>query len=268
MNNILVRNILIRKQIEEIVDECSRYNIKLVLLKGVALIELFPEYTFDREIEDIDVLIKESDYKRFVSLLEKLGYRRVPYDPYAMFHPEKVAYVDISPGIWYLSKKDNVKLINSAVHLKEFGSSLNCYVLPLKEMLNYIYLHTYIHHAEKEHKWEKDIFILSKKMNSQLPIEHLHFPFLSFQKIPYKGYILRFLILPVGLKLRYIFSVLFPSLKFMFGRYNIKCKILPFGILKIAFLYFYRWCEIGIKMYKFFNKFLTNLFLKKVLVRN
>ncbi|MFQ3676033.1 MAG: nucleotidyltransferase family protein, partial [Endomicrobiia bacterium] len=109
--DIFSRNILFHSEIVRISEECFKQNIRLILLKGTAMIEMFPEYSFERELEDIDVLVEKKVYKKFKKLLSELGYEEVLCDPHAMFNKQKNVQIDIETKLWYLNEKENKKVI-------------------------------------------------------------------------------------------------------------------------------------------------------------
>lgn len=266
--DIFSRNILFHNEIVRISEKCLQQNIKLILLKGAAMIEIFPEYSFVRELEDIDVLVRKKAYKEFKILLSELGYEEVLYDPHAMFNKQKNVQIDIETKLWYLNEKDNVKIINSAIHLTQYGSLTNCYVLKPQDMLYNIYIHSYIHHAKFDPKWQKDIQLLKKRFKLR-KIETKfkdRYKFFLNSNIVYKGYVLRFLFLPFKQKINYLIETLFPPVEFVFLRYGIKHQ--RYGIMYsfvVAFLYIKRWISLIFKTINFFNNILKSLFATKSL---
>ncbi len=229
-NSILAKNILIHKQIEEIYDECEKHNIKLVLLKGAALVELFAEYSFWRDMEDIDVLVNKKDYDKFVNLLKVLGYKNMPFDPNVMYSEDRPAKIDIFCELWYLSKKENVMLFNKLQKVDKF------YILPPEEMVRHIYYHMYIEHNYIDERWVKDIEIIKSKFQINIDLDNLLPFWIKFflnKKIFYKGHILEFLVLPLDKKIQFLTKKFFPSYKFLLKRYNLKNRYL----LPLAYLY-------------------------------
>lgn len=250
----IVKNLIAHSQIAEISKECKKQNIKLILLKGAALIELFPEYSFNRDIEDIDVLIEEKNYKSFIEILKKLGYTRSKDDPNVMYCEGKLK-IDIKTHLWYLSKKENTELINRATKLEDF------YVLSTSDMLKHIMFHSYFEHGFLEEKWKSDIEILSSHLNIksklELPINNKILKFVLKSNFYYKGHILKFLVLPWQKKLVYLFKYFFPSKEFMKNRYNTK------SFLVLPFFYLYRVLSTALKLFRIISSLLTCRFLKR-----
>jgi len=249
MNNIIARNILIHKEIEKISQKCVENSIKLVLLKGVALIELFPEYSFERYMEDVDVLIEEKSLKKFRDILFSLGYNEYKEDPNVMYNKQIDLKIDISTRLWYLSKKENQKVINSALKVRDF------YILQPNEFLKHIVLHAYIEHNYIENKWIKDIELIKNKYSLQLDLEKILPKFVVFllkRKIYYKGHILQFYFLPWKQKFIFLLQKFLPSKEFMRRRYNIKYNFL------LPIFYLYRWASFVINSFLFFNNLINS----------
>lgn len=246
--NILFRNILIHNEIEKISTISDKYGIKLVLLKGAALIELFPEYSFIRELEDIDVMIEKKDFKMFVNILKDFGYVLSEDDPNVMSNENLNIKIDITTDLWYMTKKEKVKLFGSLLKLKNF------YVLPPKEMLKHILIHSYINHNFLDEKWQKDIKLLIEKFSLNVEdvfkIPKIIFMFLR-KEIFYKGHFLPLFLLPFNRKAEFLFNKLFPSADFIIRRYNIKKRFL------IPFFYIYRIIDILTSSYKIIINLLT-----------
>lgn len=251
--NILARNIIIHNYIEQISNECSKQGIRFILLKGAALIELFPEYSFEREMEDIDVLVEEKFYNKFIDILQKLGFKQSQTDPNVMYFND--IKIDVTTKLWYLNKKENTKVIKSAIKLKD-----NIYVLSPLEMLRNILYHAYIEHNYLDSKWEKDIEILKKYYRLEFSFK---FPkivdFFLKLNIYHKGHIVKFLFLPWHKRLCHFFYYIFPSTEFMLKRYNVRfASFLPF-------FYLYRVLDLYIKFFNLFTNFLTSYFKSSLL---
>lgn len=244
-NQILARNILIHNELEKISEECEKNGIKLILLKGAALIELFPEYSFEREMEDIDVLVDKNNFYKFLNILKNLGYKNYPQDPNVVYKKDINLKIDITTKLWYLNDKENKKLINSCLKIGEL------YFLPPKEMLKHIVLHSYVEHNYIEPKWLKDIELIIKNFNLKFKIEN-YVPkiFLNFldKRIYYKGHFLQFFFLPFNEKIKFLVKKFFPTKEFMLRRYNIK------NIFVLPFFYFYRWVSFIVFIIVSFSK--------------
>ncbi len=259
---ILAKNILIHSELENICKICSQQNIKIVLYRGAAMVEIFPEYTFEREMEDVDVLIEPHNVEQFRKILSSLGYIDREDDPNVMMKHvgNQIVCIDISTGLWYYTKKQNFKIFSRIEHVKKYGSELDCYILPLEEMLKEIYIHSLLH-GKNEKKWFSDIKLLQKVLNFtnyELTINNVC-KFLVKQNIVYKGHIIKFLFLPFNRKILLLFTTLFPSVKFLSRRYAKGC-LAKLGIL----LYLLRWLMIMTNTFKICLN-LSEIIIKRIL---
>lgn len=159
---LFARNLLIRKQAAETVKALESAGVETVLLKGAALMEISPEYSFEREVEDIDILIKPGFLGKALDALLSFGYSHVPQDPYAFSSARYPVPVDLCEGLWYLNKEENDKIFDCAVRSSNFR------ILPPDEFLIQIYAHSMFHHARKEKKWERDMEILKTAYGGEI----------------------------------------------------------------------------------------------------
>lgn len=259
MNNIIARNIVIHNEIEKIAKECIKNGIKMILLKGAALIELFPEYSFSRDMEDVDVLVEEKNLDKFKKILENLGYQDVKDDPNVMYNPQLGVKIDIATKLWYLSKKENMKVILRSKRINNF------YILPEEEIVRHILYHIYFEHNYEDKKWTTDLNLLKEKLNKNFDYNKSLSSFVKNNlnnDIFYKGHIFKFFLLPFFEKINYVVEKFFPSKEFLIKRYNIKSKFL------LPLYFFYRWVSIVFNSIVVFNKMLTFLFLKTFLKHN
>lgn len=249
---IIVKNLIAHSQIEELSRECKNHHIKFILLKGAALIELFDKYSFERDMEDIDILVEEKNYEKFIEILKKLGYTQSKEDPNVMLSKGKLK-LDITTHLWYLNKKENFEVINRAMKVKDF------YVLSLSDMIKHIFFHSLFEHGYLEEKWLNDIELIKLHFNIEpkieMPISRL-VRFMLRLNFYYKGHIVKFLILPWKKKLVYLFNCLFPSKEFMKKRYNVKISLF------LPFFYFYRIFSVVLKLFDIINNLSISQLLK------
>lgn len=258
----LAVNIRIHKQINEISDLGKTHGIKVILIKGAAMIELFPEYSFTRPMEDIDIVVFKKDYERFRLLLEDSGYIPVKDDPCAMIHPDKAAVVDISCGLWYM---DENCLERSVIPLSDCGVESDCYILKPQELIKNIIIHSWLH-GNGEYKWQRDVERLKSRFN--IRIESLNLPsdsiteFIKKRNFRFGGHIIKFLILPFGKKINYVFKMFFPEWRFLKRRYN--CRE---NFAGLALAYIFRWINLLFNSAIFFSNVIKSLFSGRFLRR-
>lgn len=266
--NILARNILILKQFEEIADCLKTHNVPVILLKGIALINIFPDYCAQRIMEDMDMLFRPQDIKTVRNLLLSLNYSSAPEDPWAFYRPGEPAYVDIIDNLWYLDGKENDKLWYPGMDNKIDDGIL---FLPRDEFYIHVLAHASVHHAKKERSWTADLELMKQRWENKIDWNAMEEKLAGYglsepakiyrhaenqyykkdkgflisiyermlsNRHPLSGHILRFLFLPLRKKSGYIISALFPSGDFLTYRYNPKNGITLFflRILRPAFL--------------------------------
>lgn len=270
--NILARNILIIKQFEEIAACLKTNNIPVILLKGIALINIFPDYCAQRTMEDMDMLFSPHDIKTVRNLLFSLNYSSAPEDPWAFYRLGEPAYVDIIDNLWYLNRKENEKLWASSIDNKIDNG---IFFLPHDEFYIHVLAHASVHHAKKEISWLTDLELMKQRWENKIDWNAIEKKLAGYglsepariyrciekqdtnqyfkkdkgflislyrrllsNKHPLRGHILRFLFLPLKKKIGYIINALFPSHDFLTYRYNPKNGITLFflRILRPAFL--------------------------------
>lgn len=246
--SILVRNLLIHRQLEEIGREFSKASINAVLLKGAALILLLPDYSSERLMEDIDMLVRPKDLAAAREALARLGYLPLPEDPCAVSNPSKTAPVDLTDNLWYLDKAENEEVFSEALRHRFKGSAAAfCHLRP-EDFYIHVLAHGALQHAEDSGIWKKDLSLIwahwgktikwaeveaklkqygfqeavDTYMAPETADDSFYLRLLNMKDNPFKGHIARFIFLPAGKKLGYIRSSLFPGAEFLKNRYNLK----------------------------------------------
>ena len=150
----IYRNILILNQLERIVKECKNLNIDICLLKGTALILSNIYNIWEREMEDVDILIRESDLKKFKYLMSNMDYKKVNSGEDGFYKDRENAMIDIHTDILYLDKKQNQNIFKEMKQIKGFK------VMCKEDHLLYILHHGLIQHGNAGKKWKEDIIKL------------------------------------------------------------------------------------------------------------
>jgi len=240
----IARNLLILKQFEEISQKFQREKIDYILLKGIALITLFPEYIKYRQMEDIDLLIKPEQLKLAKIVLMSMGYKKAKQDPYAFWRQDSPAYVDLCDGFWYLNKKENQKLWE--------GKKTN--FLSPEDFFVHTVAHSFIHHSEIDERWLSDINLLRSKWQKKINWAEVESKLKKYGiktdnkfvtlEIPLKGHLARFFLLPFKKKFFYIIKTFFPEDEFIKNRYDVK------NYWSLIFWRFFRPVELILKTCK------------------
>ncbi|OGS22802.1 MAG: hypothetical protein A2252_10780 [Elusimicrobia bacterium RIFOXYA2_FULL_39_19] len=229
---LFARNLRIHAQLYELLKEFSRAGIEVILLKGIALIELFPDYMHEREMEDMDLLIKPSKIKKVREIIKALGYKKAPLDPDAYYREGTLAAIDITDALWYLSTEENADLWKHSLKIPVQSAVSDVFYLNPVDFYIHVQAHARIHHAKNDEKWQKDLAILKEKFKDNLTDTGLDIWIqkyglskalsVSVTDIPRIGHISRFAFLPLKKKMIYLFKAIFPSNDFLLNRYDLK----------------------------------------------
>ncbi|MFC2091626.1 nucleotidyltransferase family protein [Elusimicrobiota bacterium] len=147
---LLFRNILIFDQLEEIIISCNSAGIQVCLLKGCALIQCGIFRMWEREMEDIDILIKERDMAKFNRLMRGMGYSSVCSGEMGYYKSGKNAVLDVHTGVLYA---DDAQLEVMQDNMKK-TAGMN--VLSYEDQVIYTVYHGLIHDAGYSKKWMND----------------------------------------------------------------------------------------------------------------
>ncbi|MBN1824063.1 MAG: nucleotidyltransferase family protein [Endomicrobiales bacterium] len=244
--SVLSDNIRIFSQLTELAETLRSKGIRTVLLKGAALIALFPEYSRTREMIDIDILVKRKDVETLRQTLLEEGYGPCPGEPCSFFSSSRIAHIDITDNLWYLSARENEELFEQSLGHPVEGLP-GMHHLPPLQMYAHLIAHACIHHSMEEEKWKDDLRLLENKWKEHLARGevreilrkygiHSAYEIYSgteegcgiFGKVvrraafSSKGHLMRFWFLPFRKKTAYLLSSLFPTDEFLISRYNIK----------------------------------------------
>jgi hypothetical protein len=275
---VIARNLLILDQLREIDEALENKNIKLILLKGAALIELAPDYAAQRIMDDIDILVRPEYREKLRHVLLSLGYEPARYDPNALFHPGREVPVDLSSDIFYMDETQFGHFWDNA---KTFRSSFkNIFIPELAELLVYIFVHCAVHHAERTELWEKDFALARGPLSGRIDWDDFHkkvddygmkeawdifcggrpstlrgmfYNLLLTSSIQSKGFIAIFLYSAPHKRRAFVLNELFPSAGFLKDRYGLKnrVEIFVFRIFRPVIIFW----ELAI----FFSRFLRRL---------
>ena len=241
VNAVLPRTLLIHRQYTELAKAFKAARVPFILLKGIALIECFPELMPGRNMEDMDILVPPEKLETAKKLLETLGYWPAPQDPSAHIHTSQPVAVDLIDRLWYLNEREHNELwLSGSKQLPDGGRVLN----PVDFYLH-VFAHGAIHHANTDAKWRSDLAIIDSRWHvSGLPLlnqklrlfgwEELY-KWLLFARPPHglktrlmlklssqkSGHIARVLMLRRKMLAEFLAGMFFPSDDFISGRYNI-----------------------------------------------
>lgn len=142
---------LIINQLEKLIDKCNQKNIKICLLKGSALIFNDAYKIWERDMEDVDILIKRGNLKKFESLIDNLGYRKVCSGEMGFYKEGENAIIDVHTDILYADEGKLNEIWESMKNIKDAK------VMDKEEHFIYIMHHGLIQHGNYTGQWKRDI---------------------------------------------------------------------------------------------------------------
>ncbi len=151
-------------QIEKVINECNNAGIDICLLKGAALILNGVYKIRERDMEDIDILIKEEELDKFESLMADSGYCKVCSGERGFYKDGENAVIDVHTDILYAGSRQLDKIRE---HMKNIKGAK---ILDKEEHFIYIMHHGLIQHGNLSKLWKDDI---KKLMESGLNWEKL-----------------------------------------------------------------------------------------------
>ncbi len=241
---------LIINQIEKIINECNNAGIDICLLKGAALIFDDIYNIWERDMEDIDILIKEEELDKFESLMADSGYCKVCSGERGFYKEGENAVIDVHTDVLYADDRQVEDIWKNMKNIKDIK------ILDKEEHFIYIMHHGLIQHGNLSKLWKDDIkklmesglnwgklkcklnrynlteifYIAMKQSGMQVPamrynsLKRKYIEFIiSLPSFHDKGHLLR----PVtanGIKGMIIFGMkfLFPDLDFLKRRYHFR----------------------------------------------
>jgi len=104
-NSILARNILLLEALEEIAASAAKKKLKFILLKGAALLAEGACAPGEREMTDLDMLIRPTDEKSFDGLLTALGFKPMENSSQAYYRMTAISappvIADLHTALWH-----------------------------------------------------------------------------------------------------------------------------------------------------------------------
>ena len=108
--SLLAGNMLLMHELAAVLRECSDAGIRVILLKGAAMLAAGLAGEDERTMSDIDVLVRPQDLETFIGLITRSGYQRIgdsfrdyskkPEDPLVL------VALDIHTELWHARKSE------------------------------------------------------------------------------------------------------------------------------------------------------------------
>jgi hypothetical protein len=148
---LIYRNILLENQFSDFAQNCRRKGIQICPLKGMGLILSGLYAANERDMEDIDILIRKEDELLIDKLLKESGYYPVVSGERGYHRKGEPAVIDIHTDILYMSKERLRKLWN------EMPERKNLKFMSEDEHFIYILAHALVQHACLRASWTEDL---------------------------------------------------------------------------------------------------------------
>lgn len=150
ITNIVFNEVVANEQqlfsIEEISKEFNEKKIKHIFLKGSVLKKLYP-YTEMRRMGDIDILIKNSQYKQITTVMEKLGYCYDYESDYEVVWKKGLVRVELHRELIPRYNKDLYSYFGDGWE-KAVLKEKSCYTFSAEDMFIYIFSHFAKHYRD------------------------------------------------------------------------------------------------------------------------
>ncbi len=244
-SRLIYRNILLENQFRQFFQECLKAGIDICPLKGMGLLLSGHYGPGERDMEDIDVLVRKKDLSKLNKLLRENNYYPVRSGEPGYHRKGEPAVIDIHTDILYMKSKQLKGLWNKMV-LKN-----NLKFLPDEEHFIYIIFHSFVQHGYLSKTWCRDLEKVKQKIKGKDLIreraesyglgsllclyDSLSFPrknniksiylrfIINLPYFPDKGHFLRPLFAGgIKEKIKFFFSFMFPSLSFLKRRYRFR----------------------------------------------
>lgn len=182
MKDILARNILLLGALEEVIAAAEAKGLKLILLKGAALLAGGVYGPGERQMTDVDILVRPRDEKAFDVLLKGLGFEPmegssqaysrpsslIPHPSALSPHPSSLSLappvlIDLHTGLWH--EKDTEALWHRSARMRE---EMRAPALGLEDQLLHLASHALLYHGRLEPRTIEDLarllgFVYMKK---------------------------------------------------------------------------------------------------------
>jgi hypothetical protein len=156
MNDILARNILLLGALEEISAAAKGKSLEFILLKGAALLTEGVYGLGEREMTDLDLLIRPRDEKNFDALLTTLGFKPMENSSQAYFKMVSASappiIADLHTGLWH--EKDTGALWHRAARASR---EMSFPALGFEDQFLHLASHTLLYHGFLDAKTLKDL---------------------------------------------------------------------------------------------------------------
>ncbi len=164
--SIKARNVLLLSEVDRVCGKIYGKNIQIVLLKGTALLKEEIFEIGEREMSDVDILVKPEDLKGFEKILSELGFKPMENSSSSFIRkmPAGVPPLIIDIHITLRHLTDIKDFWREGI--KPCTKNKNIFVPKDDEMLLHLIAHPFLHHGVFSEKNRKDVkqVLIKKKL--------------------------------------------------------------------------------------------------------
>jgi len=179
----LANNILIVKELKEVLSSLAELNVDVIILKGLALAEtVYPDIAL-RPFNDVDILIQEKDIKRAQKAITELGYETYCDPEFNERFREEIHYIygnglslDIHWNLFKLPYSRYIDMDSFWANSRRLGvEGMEFSILAPEDLLIYLCVHFSKHFANEIFRliWLVDISEIIHRHNSTLDWEYI-----------------------------------------------------------------------------------------------
>ncbi len=168
--SIFSRNIILMDCLNIIARACQKKDIDLIVLKGGSLLLSGVFKLNEREMTDVDILLKEEDEKNFKEILKSLKFQEMPNSSDAYF---KMLGENAPPLIIDIHQKllhiKNIKELWLSKLISPIEQNPNLLILSDEDVFLHLIAHNLLHHGSFPNKAQKDLikFLVWIKVNKK-----------------------------------------------------------------------------------------------------
>lgn len=170
--NILARNIILMDYLDIIASSCQRKKIDVIVLKGGAFF-LSKIFKLDeREMTDVDILLKKKDEESFKEILKSKQFKEMPGSSQAYF---KVIGKNAPPIIMDVHFKlrhiKEIETIWASKLISPLARNPNLFILSDEDVFLHLIAHALLHHGCFPDKTKRDLIAFLSRIKGNKNLE-------------------------------------------------------------------------------------------------
>ena len=154
--NDTTKNIVLFSFLKELLATLNNANLKIILLKGAALVPVLYYNISKRQIRDIDILVQKKDLSFLIFHIKALGFEEFNKNSCTFVRKDKIPiFLDIHTNLKHLDSLSEHKIWNNAESVVIEGEET--FTLLSEHSLPFLISHATLSHGYANPKWLKDI---------------------------------------------------------------------------------------------------------------